>query len=94
MGEDDEGDIFVGPGGKCDDLFEGVAAHDDDVNGAYKCLISTIFTWGDGLVSALKPVDAAVGAGDKAVEAGGDKDGCFDGHGGSWLRLWCSVHGG
>lgn len=72
-GQHGDKSALIGPFGKTQDLLKAVAAHDQRVDAFDKSAIAPIVSVLGGVFRLVQPVDIAVGAGDKTVEATGDK---------------------
>ncbi|MNH36967.1 hypothetical protein D3C79_978150 [compost metagenome] len=75
--------VRIRPLAKGQDLLEGVAAHDQGVDGGHVRRVTVVVTGAGG---DHQPVQFAAFTGDEAIEAGGDVDGSFQGHGAASLQ--------
>lgn len=65
--------LVIRPGAKAQHGLKGFAAHQDHLDAGHVLRIAAILPLGHGGIGRIEPVQAAIGFGDKAVQAGGDK---------------------
>lgn len=77
--------LVIRPGAKAQHRLKGFAPHQDHIHTGHVLRIAAVFPFRHGGIGGIEPVQAAIGFGNKTVEAGGDKAAAL--HGGVLVKI-------
>lgn len=82
--------LVIWPGAKAQHGLKGLAPHQDHIDPGHVLRITAVFPLRHSGMGGIEPVQAAIGFGDKTVEAGGDKAAAL--HGDVLVKIhWLSL---